>query len=105
MRAACLLLCSVAFAASAASDPSLTRLERQLDLVAKSATDAVVGVSATHIETGRTVSVRGAERFPMASAVKIPFAVQVMTLVDEGKLPLDRMISLEPKDLHPGSGK
>jgi len=89
---------------AAASDPSLTRLERQIELVAK-ATDGVLGVSATHIETGRTVSVRGTERFPMASAVKIPFAVQLMSLVDEGKTTLDKMVALEPKDLHPGSGK
>jgi beta-lactamase class A len=106
MRAAHLLLCLTAFASILpAADVSLTRLEKQLELVARSATDGVVGVSATHIETGRTVSVRGSEKFPMASAVKIPFAVQLMTLVDEGKLSLDRMISLEPKDLHPGSGK
>jgi beta-lactamase class A len=105
MRAACVLLCVIGYSASAASDPSLSRLERQLDLVARTATDGVVGVSATHIESGRTVSVRGSDPFPMASAVKIPFAVQLMTLVDEGKLSLDRMISLEPKDLHPGSGK
>lgn len=41
----------------------------------------------------------------MASAVKIPFAVQLMSLVDEGKTTLDKMVALEPKDLHPGSGK
>ena len=62
-------------------------------------------MSATHIETGRTVSVRGSERFPMASAVKVPFAVQLMSLADEGKTSLEKMVSLEPKDLHPGSGK
>jgi beta-lactamase class A len=104
MRAVCVLLCFVS-AGAAASDSSLTRLERQLELVAKASTDGVLGVSATHIESGRTVSVRGAERFPMASAVKIPFAVQLITLADEGKLSLDRMVSLEAKDLHPGSGK
>lgn len=86
-----------------AADASLTRLEKQLQLVAK-VTDAVVGVSATHIESGRTVSVRGGEGFPMASAVKIPFAVQAMSLVDRGELSLDKMISLNPQDLHPGSG-
>jgi beta-lactamase class A len=104
MRAVCLLFCITALL-SAGSDPSLARLEHQIQLVSLLATDGVVGVSATHIETGRTVSVRGSERFPMASAVKIPFAVQLMSLVDEGKLSLDRMVSLEPKDLHPGSGK
>ena len=62
----------------------------------------MVGVSATHIESGRTVSVRGSEHFPMASAVKIPFAVQLMSLVDEGKVSLDTMVALGPADLHPG---
>jgi beta-lactamase class A len=103
MRCACLFLFS-AILSSAASDPSLARLERQIELVAK-ATDGVVGVSATHIETGRTVSVRGSEHFPMASSVKIPFAVQLMALVGEGKTSLEKMVALEPKDLHPGSGK
>ena len=87
----------------AAPDPSLARLEKQILLVAK-LTDAVVGVSATHIESGRTVSVRGGEGFPMASAVKIPFAVQLMNLVEQGKTSLDKMVTLAPHDLHPGSG-
>ena len=87
----------------AAPDPSLARLEKQILLVAKE-TDAVVGVSATHIESGRTVSVRGGEGFPMASAVKIPFAVQLMNLVEQGKTSLDKMVTLAPQDLHPGSG-
>ncbi len=102
MRAAVLFF-ALSATLAAASDPSLARLEKQLELVAK-ASDGVVGVSATHIETGRTVSLRGSERFPMASAVKIPFAVQLLTLVDEGKASLDKMVALEPKDLHPGSG-
>lgn len=104
MRVVLVILC-LASLAHAASDPSLARLERQLELVARGATDGVVGMSATHIETGRTVSVRGSERFPMASAVKVPFAVQLMSLADEGKTSLEKMVSLEPKDLHPGSGK
>src|SRR5665213_816001 len=103
MRAACFL-----FAATpllfAAADPSLTRLQQQIEFVSH-ATDGVAGVSATHIESGRSVSVRGGEGFPMASAFKVPVAVQVMTLVDNGELTLDKMVSLTPRDLHPGSGK
>ncbi|MEP6717423.1 MAG: class A beta-lactamase, partial [Terriglobia bacterium] len=79
------------------------RLEQQIALVSH-ATDGVVGVSAIHIESGRSVSVHGDEAFPMASAVKIPFAVQLMTLVDQGKLSLGKMVPLTPADLHPGSG-
>jgi beta-lactamase class A len=80
-----------------------TRLEQQIEALAK-VTDATVGVSALHIESGRSVSVRGAEPFPMASAFKVPIAVQIMTMVDEGRLSLNKMVTLSPQDLHPGSG-
>ena len=35
----------------------------------------------------------------------MPLAVQILSLVDEGKLTLDKMVTLTPADLHPGSGK
>jgi beta-lactamase class A len=88
----------------AAADPSLARLERQIENVVTT-TDGVVGVAAVHLETGRAVSVRGAEAFPLASDFKLPVAVQLLSLVDEGKLTLDKMDSLAPADLHPGSGR
>jgi len=87
-----------------AADVVLQRAVRQIELVSK-ATDGVVGVSATHIESGRTISLRGSDAFPMASSVKVPIAVQVMKLVDSGQTRLDKMVSLTPQDLHPGSGK
>ncbi len=96
-----LLLAGVASAFAA--DNGLARLEQQVAYLART-TDAAVGVSATHIESGRTVSVRGAEAFPMASAFKLPVAVQTLSLVEEGKLSLDRMITVAPADMHPGSG-
>jgi len=103
MRAICLLILAASFA-GAATDPALTRLEQQIDYVSH-ATDGVPGVNAIHIETARTVSLRGSEAFPMASAFKLPVAVQILSLVDDGKLTLDRMVSLTPPDLHPGSGR
>src|SRR4051812_45948228 len=103
MRLVCFLLL-ITTLVRAANDPSLSMLERQIDLVSH-ATDGIVGVSATHIETGRSVSVRGAEGFPMASAFKVPVAVQLMSMIDAGALTLDRMVALAPRDLHPGSGK
>lgn len=98
------LVLAVSHCVLAATDPSLTRLEQQIEFLSHT-TDAVVGVSALHIESGRYVSVRGSEQFPQASAVKVPIAVQIMALADEGKLPLDRMVTLRPADLHPGSGR
>jgi beta-lactamase class A len=107
MRAVCFLLLAASLAvttAGAATDPALARLEQQIEYVSH-ATDGVVGLDAVHIETGRTVSLRGSEGFPMASAFKLPVAVQILSLVDDGKLTLDQMVSLTPPDLHPGSGR
>src|SRR5580704_12244625 len=108
MRAVCFLLLALALLASAlpgaATDAGLARLEQQVEYVSHS-TDGVTGVNAVHIETGRTVSLRGVEAFPMASAFKLPVAVQILPLVDDGKLTLDQMVSLTPPDLHPGSGR
>src|SRR6202023_1456472 len=101
MRAVCLLLAATSVFA-AATDPAMARLEQQIEYVSH-ATDGVAGVAALHIETGRSVSLRGAESFPMASAFKLPVAVQILSLVDDGKLTLDKMVSLTPPDLHPGS--
>lgn len=51
------LAASLAFAAS---DPSLARLQRQIEF-GSHATGGIPGVSATHIESGRSVPVRGAD--------------------------------------------
>ena len=85
------------------SDPALQRLEREMARLAK-ASGGVTGVTALQLETGRRVSVNGIERFPMASSYKVPIAVQLLTLVDQGKVRLDQMIELKASDLHPGSG-
>ncbi|HWF10042.1 MAG TPA: class A beta-lactamase [Bryobacteraceae bacterium] len=103
MRVVCLCLIA-AYAAAGAADSSLARLEQQMELVSH-ATDGVVGVDAIHLESGREASLRSAEGFPMASAFKLPMAVQIMSMVDDGKLTLDKMVSLAPPDLHPGSGR
>lgn len=100
MRFAALLLLATPLLPAA----ELTPIQQQIDFVAH-ATDGVLGVSATHIETGRSISLRGTEGFPMASAFKVPVAVQLMTMVEAGQLTLDKMVSLTPQDLHPGSGK
>jgi beta-lactamase class A len=63
-----------------------------------------MGVTAIHLETGRRVSLNGAEAFPMASAFKVPIAVQLLTRVDQGEIGLDQMVEIKQSDLHPGSG-
>ena len=100
MRLIALLALAPVFAAPAAADT----VSRQLEFLSH-VTDGMVGVSATHIETGRSVSLHGSEPFPMASTFKVPVGVQIMSLIDSGELTLEKMVTLTPQDLHPGSGK
>jgi beta-lactamase class A len=64
--------------------------------------DAVVGVTAIHIETGRRITERGHERFPMGSVYKFPIALAVLYRVDNGTLSLRQEVTIEPKDFSPG---
>jgi beta-lactamase class A len=91
------------FAATAEPVPA-DPVSRQLEFLSH-VTDGIAGVSATHIESGRSVSLRGSERFPMASTFKVPVGVQIMNLIDTGQLTLDKMVTLTPQDFHPGSGQ
>jgi beta-lactamase class A len=58
-----------------------------------------------HLETGESVAINGSDRFPMASTFKVPVAVQLLWLVDQGRLRLDSLITVAPSDIHPGSGE
>src|SRR5687768_15934289 len=64
--------------------------------------DATIGVTAIHLESGRRVSVNGQERFPMASVFKFPTALTVLRRVDTGTLSLSKRITIEPEDFSLG---
>ena len=86
-----------------AQDASLKKLEAEMERVSRIAGGSV-GATAIHVETGRTANLRANEPFPMASTFKIPLAVKLLEMVDEGEEQLDRMVTIEARDLHPGSG-
>jgi len=79
------------------------RLQNEIARLAK-ITDGEVGLTAIHIESGRHVALNETGRFPMASTFKVPIAVQLLSRIDRGEVRLDQMVTLEPHDLHPGSG-
>jgi beta-lactamase class A len=56
-----------------ASGPDLSLLEDKIDRII-SRSVGTIGVSLIHVESGATLSVRGNERFPMASVYKLPIA-------------------------------
>ena len=89
------LLAFVAQPAAAASSPSLTSLEQELNyLVAGKSSD--IGIAALDLKTGETVSIRGDHSFPMASTVKVAVAALYLAQVDHGRRSLDDTINGTP---------
>ena len=86
-----------------AGDPTIERLESEMARLAQ-VSGGQVGATAIHLETGRRASINGQARFPMASTFKVPIAVQLLDLANQGKVRLDQMVDLNADDLHPGSG-
>lgn len=89
--------------ARAQAPGSLALLQAELERLAP-ISEGVMGVGVLHLQSGRSLYLNADQGFPMASTVKVPIAVQLLTLVDQGRLRLDSMITLAPSDLHPGSG-
>lgn len=89
--------------AAQSRDPGLARLETELTRLSTIA-GGKVGIGIHHLETGRELYLNADEPFPMASTFKVPVAYQLFSLVDQGKVRLDSMITVQPQDLHPGSG-
>jgi beta-lactamase class A len=63
-----------------------------------------VACTALNLKTGRMISFNGALRVPMASVVKIPIAVQLLSRVDRGEIALDSSIPVDARDTRPGPG-
>lgn len=102
-RVFALLVLQGALASAQSVDAGLRRLESEIGRLS-AISGGKVGVGIIHLESGRELFVNGGEPFPMASTVKVPIAVELLTRVQTGTVRLDSMITLGPSDLHPGSG-
>lgn len=95
MRLTVLLFCLFAFIAqpAAAAPGSLAgQLQNQLSMLVTSKS-ADVGIAAIDLATGETVSVRGNERYPMASTMKVAVAATYLSYVESGERTLDQTIA------------
>ena len=63
-----------------------------------------MGVAALHLESGRSAWLNADEAFPMASTYKVPIAVRLLSMVDDGELELDQRIDIGVEEYSPGSG-
>src|SRR5438067_2029016 len=88
------------FAIAAAASTKQDLISRWKTIARK--TDGTVGVAALDLTTRHLVAMNGDERFPLASVCKVPIAMNILALVDEGKLSLDQDIEVLPRDVFSG---
>jgi len=81
-------------------DGRLRTLRSELARIADDS-DGLLGVSVVEPVSGRSVSQRGNEPFPMASVVKLPVAVVLLSRVDAGAVRLDEKLPVTRGDLRP----
>lgn len=79
------------------------RLRLQVEDAIKAA-KGDVGVVIRHLESGVEIAVRGDEPFPLASAFKLPILVELYAQERAGRVKLDELYTLGPRDQHIGSG-
>lgn len=80
----------------------LNELRDRIEQISQSA-QGRVGVTATVLETGESVSLNGDQRFPMRSVYKFPVAMAVLAQVDQGNLQLDQQVQVEASEIIQGS--
>lgn len=86
-----------------AGDTTLAVLAKDLQKIAAKAGGSV-GFAMLHLESGARISIRGNERFPMASVFKIPIALAILHAVACDELSLEDSVAITPADLRTGSG-
>ncbi|MBB4636378.1 serine hydrolase [Longimicrobium terrae] len=106
---ALLAACTPAFAQGGASLRPVTPasdtagLRRQLERL-MTGYEGVAGVSVRNLATGESLSIRGGEKFPSASLIKVAILVTALDEVRRGSLRMDDPISMIARDQVGGSG-
>jgi len=85
------------FGAGLSAAPASELPERWRQIASE--TDGTVGAAALHFGSGQHVSLHGDERFPLASVCKLPIALHILAMVDEGKLSRDAAIEVLAQDV------
>ncbi|HUI80969.1 MAG TPA: class A beta-lactamase [Bryobacteraceae bacterium] len=66
-----------------------------------SETDGAVGAAARLVGSDHTVHWNGDQSFPLASVCKLPIAMNLLAMVDEGKIAIDQSVRVLPQDVYP----
>lgn len=82
----------------ASSEDNLSSLRTEMQTIVNSY-KANIGIAILHIESGDSLTINNAFKYPMQSVYKFPLAVAVLDAVDKGKLSLQDTIHVNAGDL------
>jgi beta-lactamase class A len=92
--------CLFSLCAAGVASGAQSRLSGQWREIAGD-TDGTVGAAAWHLDSGQTAGFNADQSFPLASVCKLPIAMNLLALVDEGKFAIDQNIEVLPQDVYP----
>jgi beta-lactamase class A len=92
-----------AWAAGAQAQKPLESLRRELE-TRTARHRGVLGVAVIDLRSGDTISVRGHERFPTASVIKLPILVELFHQMQHGRLRWNDALIMLDSDRVPGAG-
>ncbi len=78
-------------------------LQDRLNNLDLNAAQGNVGIGVLDLNSGKSWFLKGKQRFPMQSVFKLPMAISVLKLVDEGKISLDQSVTITRQEFAPGS--
>ena len=81
-------------------------MEKVIEVMERHAKGVIgkIGIGFKNFKTGEEYYVNGDDRFPTASAFKVPVLIELFNQANQGKFSLDDMYVLKSEDLSPGSG-
>ncbi|WP_017314318.1 class A beta-lactamase [Mastigocladopsis repens] len=89
--------------AFATAQPNSALLQERLKNLDISAARGKVGIGVLDLNSGKSWFLNGKQRFPMQSVFKLPAAIAVLRLVDDGKVSLDQSVTITRQEFAPGS--
>jgi beta-lactamase class A len=106
MKSTSVLIFALLCVASAAGKPATDKQERLVKEISRleAKYGGHLGFMAKNLGTGETVGYHVSERFPTASAIKLPVMAAFFDLVDQKQIDPDAIITLTKEDRKPGSG-
>ncbi|MBA2340671.1 MAG: serine hydrolase, partial [Pyrinomonadaceae bacterium] len=85
------------------ASPHLNNLRRQLETIANSF-HGKIGVSLHHLKTNDRLELRGDEKFPTGSTIKVAMLCVVMEKIEKGELNYYQKFTLTEDDVSGGTG-